>query len=116
RKASEGFALTTGALSTRVHDLATNLTQAQAQGIELSTELEQERGKSEQLGNQLQNVTNTVNTLQKQITLDPELLKKYSRVFFLSENYVPATLTDITSSGYIYNIGKIIQIHTNVWF
>ena len=36
-----------------------------------------------------------IDTLEKLTTLDPELLKKYSKVFFLSENYTPPNLEDI---------------------
>lgn len=36
-----------------------------------------------------------IDTLEKLTTIDPELLKKYSKVFFLSENYTPPKLRDI---------------------
>ena len=36
-----------------------------------------------------------IDTLEKLTTLDPELLKKYSKVFFLSENYAPPELEEI---------------------
>jgi LAS superfamily LD-carboxypeptidase LdcB len=36
-----------------------------------------------------------IDTLEKLTTIDPELLKKYSKVFFLSENYNPPKLADI---------------------
>ncbi len=40
-------------------------------------------------------ISNTVDTLQKLSKTDPELLKKYSKVFFLSENYAPKHLAEI---------------------
>ncbi len=39
--------------------------------------------------------TKTIDKLEKLTTIDPELLKKYSKVFFLSENYNPPKLEDI---------------------
>lgn len=36
-----------------------------------------------------------IDTLEKLTTIDPELLKKYSKVFFLSENYTPPKLADV---------------------
>ena len=36
-----------------------------------------------------------IDTLEKLTTIDPELLKKYSKVFFLSENYNPPQLKPI---------------------
>lgn len=40
-------------------------------------------------------VTGTVGTLQKLAQTDPELLAKYSKVYFLSENYAPKHVADI---------------------
>jgi zinc D-Ala-D-Ala carboxypeptidase len=37
----------------------------------------------------------TIDKLEKLTTYDPELLKKYSKVYFLSENYSPPELEDI---------------------
>ena len=39
-----------------------------------------------------ENISETLNQLKN---IDPELLKKYSKVYFLNENYVPATLVNI---------------------
>ncbi len=41
----------------------------------------------------VQKVTGTVTTLQKLSKTDPELLVKYSKVYFLNENYTPASLS-----------------------
>jgi LAS superfamily LD-carboxypeptidase LdcB len=44
---------------------------------------------------QLNGLSSTVGTLVKLKETDPELLKKYSKVYFLNENYVPKGLGDI---------------------
>jgi len=41
---------------------------------------------------ELGSLTENVNTIVKLRNLDPELLKKYSKVYFLNENYVPKSL------------------------
>jgi LAS superfamily LD-carboxypeptidase LdcB len=64
--------------------------------------------------NQIKNITGTVNTLEKLSKTDPELLEKYSKVFFLNENYIPEKLSNI-DSNYIYFKDKPLQIHTDVW-
>ncbi|NMB92125.1 MAG: hypothetical protein GYA31_00675, partial [Parcubacteria group bacterium] len=51
---------------------------------------------------QLSSLTENVNTLVKLRNLDEELLKKYSKVYFLNENYVPKTLLKIDSQ-YVNN-------------
>jgi len=59
--------------------------------------LEQEKLKNSLMNDQFQEITNTVGALEKLSTTDPELLKKYSKVYFLNEHYVPISLSEITS-------------------
>lgn len=59
-------------------------------------------------------VSSTVNTLQKLSKTDPELLQKYSKVFFLNEHYSPPRLTEIPDS-YEYSESRTLKIHTDVW-
>jgi D-alanyl-D-alanine carboxypeptidase len=50
-------------------------------------------------------ISGTVSTLQKLSTIDPELLKKYSKVYFLNENYTPAHMKAIPQE-YVYSNSK----------
>mgnify|MGYP001560880648 FL=1 len=59
-------------------------------------------------------ISGTVNTLEKLSKTDPELLQKYSKVYFLNEHYVPERLTEI-SSEYLYSDRSPGQIHEKVW-
>ncbi len=47
-------------------------------------------------------ISGTVSTLKKLAAIDPELLKKYSKVYFLNENYTPAHVTPIPQR-YVYS-------------
>ena len=47
-------------------------------------------------------VSGTVKTLEKLTKTDPELLAKYSKVFFLSEHYAPARLVEIPDTHSYY--------------
>jgi len=58
--------------------------------------------------------SSTVTTLQKLSKTDPELLAKYSKVFFLNENYAPARLTEIPND-YKYVNSKPLKISSQVW-
>ena len=79
----------------------------------LGNALSQERQNVQaQLGDvqdQVGNVSGTVTDLQKLSKTDPELLAKYSKVFFLSDNYAPARLVEIPSA-YKYNEQSPLQI------
>ena len=63
---------------------------------------------------QVGNLSGTLNTLQKLSKTDPQLLEKYSKVFFLNENYAPAELVEIPSD-YKYSDLKHPQLSTQVW-
>ncbi|MEI8249511.1 MAG: M15 family metallopeptidase, partial [Candidatus Taylorbacteria bacterium] len=59
-------------------------------------------------------LSGTLDTLQKLSKTDPQLLQKYSKVFFLNENYAPAELTEIPSD-YRYDDTKHPTIGSAVW-
>jgi len=62
-------------------------------------------GVKEQVGS----IGGTVNDLQKLSKTDPQLLAKYSKVFFLSENYAPARLV-LMPTQYQYDEKKPLQL------
>ena len=61
----------------------------------LRDDLDKERRDVDRLIDRLEEVTGEVETIRRLEELDPELLKKYSRVYFLNENYEPSGLTEI---------------------
>ena len=63
---------------------------------------------------QISNISSTVGDLEKLSQTDPELLKKYSKVYFLNENYVPTKLADIDKKN-IYDGTTNFLIHADVW-
>ena len=62
----------------------------------------------------VQAMTGTVGTLKKLSDTDKELLKKYSRVYFLNENYVPKYLFPILSP-YVYEPENEKYLSAEVW-
>ena len=59
-------------------------------------------------------ISGTVSTLEKISKTDPELLQKYSKVYFLNEHYVPDRLTEIPNE-YLYSDRRQEQIQEQVW-
>lgn len=91
----------------------------------LAEELSRERGNISAVQNELGNFRNvvvqevgslntTVDTLEKLSETDPELLQKYSKVYFLSEHYAPERLSAI-DPNYLYNESKPESVHALVW-
>jgi LAS superfamily LD-carboxypeptidase LdcB len=72
-----------------------------------------ERTRNDAFEAKVSEVANSVGTLEKLRALDPELLKKYSRVYFLNEHYVPTSLS-VIDSNFVFDEGKKLLIHTKV--
>ena len=78
--------------------------------------LEEQRHVDSQVGGvqeQVGSITGTVTDLQKLSKTDPELLAKYSKVFFLSEHYAPLRLDEIPTA-YKYVESKDLQVLPDV--
>lgn len=68
----------------------------------------------EDLEDRLGDISGTVGTLEKLAKTDPELLAKYSKIFFLNENYAPERVTAIDTE-FLYNEQNPETIHSSVW-
>lgn len=61
----------------------------------------------------IEKIGGAVGTLEKLSKTDPELLQKYSKIFFLSEHYAPERLSEIDKE-YLYSEKKSESIHSLV--
>ncbi len=96
-------------------DLAT----ARKENADLTEALHNEQSKNQNYEAQIKSISGfvgelsgTVGILKKLSQTDPELLKKYSKVYFLNEHYAPTRL-EIIDSKYIYDKNIPQQIHIN---
>lgn len=83
-------------------------------GEDLAHTLDIEQGKLRALGEEVEELEEEVDVLEKLTTIDPELLQKYSKVFFLNEHYTPSKLTEIPLE-HLYHEDEPEYIHTEVW-
>lgn len=65
------------------------LKNAETDNQQLAQALEQQRLENEQFQGQIEDISGTVGKLDKLAKIDPELLQKYSKVYFLNENFIP---------------------------
>ncbi len=72
-----------------------------------------EQSKNADLTEKITQVNSTVGTLDRISKTDPQLLQKYSKVYFLNENYIPAKLSYINTE-YVINPDRALQLHTDV--
>ena len=107
---SANLASTTARLTATIAQVNSSLASA------LSAEHQNVNSVQAQLGSfqsQVGSITGTVSDLQKLSKIDPELLKKYSKVYFLSDNYVPAHLSEIPLK-YQYSDRKQMLIESDI--
>lgn len=81
----------------RVNDLESTLNQVREELEELEDDYRDEKNKNDDFEDQIKKITGTVRDLDKLSKTDEELLQKYSKVYFLNENYVPSDLDKIPS-------------------
>lgn len=79
----------------------------------LSEALERESGKNATFEEQLKELAGSVGTLEKLAKTDSELLAKYSKVYFLNENYIPARLS-LIDEEYLSDPSRPLEIHASV--
>ena len=78
-------------------------------------DLEAERERNERLESRVAEITDTLDVVQRFQDTDPELLKKYSRVYFLSDNYEPEELTEVPEYFSARADDETIKFHARAW-
>lgn len=102
------------ALNNQIAELETHVKNVELERTSLSDALDAERVRNADFEDQVKKLTNTVGVLDKLSKTDPELLKKYSKVYFLNEHYEPPRLLNVTEK-YLSDPDKPQQIHRDVW-
>ncbi len=82
--------------------------------VSLLKSIKDKEGTIAEFQGQIGDIANTIGTLEKLAQTDEELLKKYSKVYFLNENYNPPTLSDIDEQ-YVLKGSSNYYIHAKVW-
>jgi D-alanyl-D-alanine carboxypeptidase len=100
-------------LEEAVSNYQAGLAHEQQLNAELSQALAEEKDRVNNIQEQVAEITGTVGQLEKLRSLDPELLKKYSKVYFLNENYQPPKLAEIEEQ-YTFPDEKEYLIHEGV--
>lgn len=89
------------------------LSQTKNETDALSEALYSEQQKNKKFEEQIQQIEGVVGRLDKLSKIDPELLQKYSKVFFLNENYAPEKLSLIPKE-YRFNKDKDLSLQYQV--
>lgn len=98
----------------KITDIETILLAAQESNTTLAEALEAAKEKADSLSKQFDKVNDNVEDLETITKTDPELLQKYSKVYFLNEHYVPTDLKTIPAK-YTLDQNRTYKIHDEVW-
>lgn len=104
------FASSTAAYSAQVAELTDALHTARNESATLASALAEEQRKNGTFEDQIQSIAGTVGTLEKLAQTDPELLAKYSKIYFLNENYVPSGLVELPKE-YLLVPDRPLSVH-----
>lgn len=89
------MASTIATLEQKGAELERGLTMAQEENEDLAGDLRAEKRRNQKFSDQIEDIAGTVSALDKLRKTDSELLKKYSKIAFLNENYLPEGLSEI---------------------
>jgi len=109
------YTLTTDKLIAKAKDLSQNLSDRTVQRDLYQQRYNEEKNRMDNLSYQIIDIKDTVGDLEKLNQIDEELLMKYSKIYFLNENYSPESLIKIPSE-YTYNTNKEYAFHSKAWF
>lgn len=92
----------TNTMSSALSSASTTITELEEELEELKEDLEDladdyrdERDKNGEFEDQIRDLAGTLGDLDKLASIDEELLQKYSKVYFLNENYIPEKVKQI---------------------
>lgn len=81
--------------STTIGELQNELRKFKTELEDLADDYRDEQDRNEEFEDQIRNLAGTLGDLDKLAKTDKELLAKYSKVYFLNENYIPERLKQI---------------------
>lgn len=111
--AKQELASRIAAFETSKTELERKLAEVNQENQAITATLSDEQKRNLDLEREKKRNEREIDELTKLTTLDPELLKKYSKVYFLSENYVPPKLDDIKAK-YLIDPAKPLQVLDDV--
>ncbi len=82
---------------------------------ELLERLQDEQSRNEEFEDQIKDISGVVGDLDKLAKTDPELLMKYSKVFFLNEHYAPSRFDEVPNR-YVWGSdeGEVEHVDENI--
>ena len=81
--------------SSTIAELSERLALTSEELEDIESDLRREKNKNDDFEDQIKEISGTIGVLDKLSKTDRELLQKYSRTYFLNENFIPMKLSEI---------------------
>lgn len=114
KQTREEYAISTSTLENTITGLKNSILNLKVENQNLNSVLNDEQRRRLALEDLKAQNEKKIDTLTKLTTLDPELLKKYSKVYFLSENYKPPQLANVATTS-LSDTEKGVQLIPQVY-
>ena len=93
--ATKAFLAERESASSTITELSERLSLTSEELTDIESDLNREKNKNDDFEDQIKKISGTVGVLDKLSKTDKELLQKYSRTYFLNENFVPMKLEQV---------------------
>ena len=113
-RTKENFSSATKNFQEVIDSVEWELERTRIERDDFETKYDLEKERMDILASDIGGIESIVLKLEKLSKTDPELLKKYSKVYFLSENYIPESFIKIDPE-YTFNSQEDYLIYSKIW-
>jgi D-alanyl-D-alanine carboxypeptidase len=113
-KTKADFASTRKDLETLINSVEQELAKTKTERDDFEVKYNEEKNRMDSFSSQLEGIEGTVGVLERLSQTDPELLEKYSKVYFLNDNYIPRSFIKITPK-YTFDSQKDYLVYSGIW-
>jgi LAS superfamily LD-carboxypeptidase LdcB len=108
------FASTKKDLESIINSVEQELAKTKTERDDFEVKYNEEKNRMDSFASQLEGIQGTVGILERLSQTDPELLEKYSKVYFLNDNYIPRSFIKITPK-YTFDPQKDYLVYSGIW-
>ncbi len=98
----------------QIQDINYRISSLTNESVALSGAIQSTQNRNEVVAEQIGRVSGTISSLDKLSKTDPQLLQKYSKVYFLNEHYAPSQLSTVPTE-FSFNKGTTYQVHASMY-
>ena len=108
------FASTKKDLESTINSVEQELAKTKTERDDFEVKYSEEKKRMDSFSSQIEGIEGAVGVLERLSQTDQELLEKYSKVYFLNDNYIPRSFIKITPK-YTFDSQKDYLVYSGIW-